>query len=72
MLGSFGSVPGTIVGAIVAGLLSDYWYGKLFDCAASAHTQVEEIIETYGKNQRCVMKTTWSTIFITGITVTVA
>lgn len=69
LLGTPGNVVGVIVGAAIGYGLGDAWFGTIKDYASSAHSKVERIIQRYGKNKRCSMTSTWSTIFMTGLSV---
>jgi len=67
-----GAYVGGVIGAVVGFVVGASWFGTIGSYARTAHNQVEGIISKYGTGKSSVMTSTWSTVFCTGISVTVA
>ena len=71
-IAALGALLGNVKGAIVGAIGGTILYGPMHTYAKGAHNDVEKIINKYGKNKKCVLQSTWSTVFCTGISVSVA
>ncbi len=70
---ALGALLGNAAGAVIGFIVGEGWFGSYRSNASSAHNQVEDIIEKYGKNKRCKMTTTCSFLMVcTGMSVKVA
>lgn len=71
-IGAIGG-PGTAaLGAAIGFFGGDSWFGNVASYARGGHNQVEGIIRKYGTSVNCKMVTTWSTINLTGLTVSLS
>ena len=70
LVAALGAYIGGVAGAIVGALAGAAWFGAILGYARTAHGQVEALIKQYGTSKACKMTSTWSTLFCTGISVT--
>lgn len=66
-----GAAVGNILGAVIGYLAGSAYFTPMINYGRAAHNKVEGFIAKYGTNKACSMTSTWSTIFLTGITVSV-
>ena len=66
---ALGFALGGITGAVIGRAAGSSWFGAILRYARPAHNKVEGYIAKYGKNKMCKMVSTWSTVFCTGISV---
>ena len=68
---ALGAALGGIAGAVIGALAGNSWFSPILGYARTAHSKVEGFITKHGTSKACKMTSTWSTIFCTGISVSV-